>query len=69
MVFKAFLEYSNSKDQPIAINDIDCYYIDKEFNAIILVMKNGIKVMLRENEKNKQNIIEQLNSYNIKMNK
>ena len=65
MVFKDFLEYSNSKDQPIAINDIDCYYIDKEFNAIKLVMKNGRKVMLRENESNKINIIKQLKQYGI----
>lgn len=57
MISKAFWKYGNSNNQPMAIDDIDCYYIDKEFNAIILVMKDDKRVSLRENKGNKQNII------------
>lgn len=65
MEFKAFLEHSNSKNEPITIDNIDCYYIDIKFNAIVLVMKDGRKVLLRENEKNKKDVILQLKQYCI----
>lgn len=65
MEFKAFLEHSNSKNEPITIDNIDCYCIDIKFNAIVLVMKDGRKVLLRENEKNKKDVILQLKQYYI----